>query len=258
MALTDDLDSLFSCVMLQEIKGYEISNFYSFSKLYIVEDYERNLDLELVGLVGIDLDLVEHEDYSPRCWGNHVTVDKNENSANLNVIKGIGSSNYYSKYCGSVLLQIISYYDIDISILSEEAMMVLLCVDSTYLMYDFNQANCKKWLVDILELPELYELCKKYSRKDFEALHQKYNLKSKIKMFNGELKTGLDLKGLSELFDLPFILPKFKFNETNTYIDKGLPLWKYKDFKVEVEANGGEIFSEALTSKDFIKFSYVL
>lgn len=134
MCLTDDLDSLFSCKLLEQIKGYEISHFYSFNTLYRYENLESNLKL-----CGVDMDLC-----TGRCWGNHVTGINNPNSANLNVIENINSNNYYSKYAGSVVLQIISYYKLDINKLSNEAKMILLCIDSTFLMYGFNQNNCKK------------------------------------------------------------------------------------------------------------------
>ena len=248
MCLTDDLDSLFSCLLLEQIKGYEISHFYSFSQLYKADNYKNN-----VKLCGIDMDLCHG-----RCWGNHVTLSKNSKGANLNTIKNIGIYNYYSKYCGSVLLQIISYYNYDISNLSEEAKMVLLCVDSTYLMYDFNQNNCKHWLVDILELPELFQLCEKHSREDFKELIEKYNLKKKIFVNEeGKLKTGIDLKGLSDLFNLSFILPENTFTGIETYTDKGLQLYQYNGFKNKIEASGGEVFTQALTNKDYIKISYL-
>lgn len=247
MCLTDDLDSYFSCLLLQQIKGYEISHFYTFSKLYKADGYVNN-----VKICGIDMDLLKG-----RCWSNHVTKINNPKSANLNVIQNIGINNYYSKYCGSTLLQIISYYDYDISDLSDEAKMVLLCVDSTFLMYGFNEENCKHWLVDILNLPDMFQLCKEHSREEFKQLIDKYNLKNKIYVDEyGELKTGIDLEGLSNLFDLPFLLPRNKLTEISAYGNVGMDYYKYNNFKNKLEENGGAIFSQALVSKNYIKLSY--
>ena len=247
MCLTDDIDSLFSCILLEKIKGYEISHFYSFSKLYRGTDYKGNIKL-----CGVDMDLCEG-----RCWGNHPTGFNNPNSANINVIKGIDTNNYFHKYAGSVLLQIISYYDVDISMLSEEALMVLLAVDTTFKQYAFNPSLAKYYLVDVLELPQLYELCKEHKQKEFYDLIEKYKLYKKISVgADGILKSSIDLNGLSELFNMSFCLPKNQFKCTHEYIDKGLPLYQFNRFKADLEANGGQIFSQALTKKNFIKLSY--
>lgn len=247
MCLTDDIDSLSSCILLNKIKGYEITNFYSFNTLY---DMENKSNTEK--LIGVDMDLAKYS-----CWGNHVTGINNIKSANLNVIENIGINNYYSKYCGSVLLQIISYYNMDINNLSDEAKMVLLCVDSTYLMYNFNSANCKKWLVDILELPELFQLCKEHSRADFQELINKYNLKSKIIVDeNGYLQTNIDLQGLSTLFNVSFFMPKNRFTKNLNLKDVGINTSKYLNYVKKLNSEGKEVFSQAITNKDFIKLSY--
>lgn len=247
MCLTDDLDSLFSCKLLEQIKGYEITHFYSFNTLYRADTYKRNE----YKLIGVDMDMAEYS-----CWGNHVTGINNPNSANLNVIQNIGSNNYYSKYCGSVVLQIISYYNYDISNLSDEAKMILLCIDSTFLMYGFNPNNCKKWLVDILELSELYELCKKHTKQEFEQLQRTYNLKKKIFVEDDELQTGIDLKGLNELFNLSFILPKNNFIENLNFKDIGISTYNYNNFIKKLHNDGNKVFTQAQTNKTFIKLSY--
>lgn len=247
MCLTDDLDSLSSCILLNKIKGYEITNFYSFNTLY---DMENKTNTEK--LIGVDMDLAKYS-----CWGNHVTGINNDKSANLNVIENIGINNYYSKYCGSVLLQIISFYDVDISKLSDEAKMVLLCVDSTYLMYNFNVANCKKWLVDILELPELFKLCKEHTREDFKELQIKYKLKSKIIVNeNGYLQTNINLQELSTLFNVSFFMPKNRFIENLSLKDVGINTSQYPNFIKKLNNEGKEVFSQAITNKNYIKLSY--
>lgn len=247
MCLSDDLDSLASCILLQKIKGYQISHFYSFSKLYRGDNYKENEKL-----CGIDIDLV-----NGRCWGNHVTGIKNPKSANLNVIKNINMNNYYSKYAGSTILQIISCYDIDINNLSDEAKIVLLSIDSTYLSYYFNKDTCKYWLVDLLQLNSLWDTLLQLDKKDYEQVINKYNLKSKITIDkDGYLKTNIDLQGLSTLFDVSFFMPKIKFTENGSYIDKGINYYQYNSFKKQLEENGGSIFSQALTNKTFIKLSY--
>lgn len=250
MCLTDDIDSLFSCILLQQIKEYEISHFYSFSRLYRGNDFKSNLKL-----CGIDMDL-----NVGRCWGNHTTLNYNENSANINVIKGINQNTYYSKYAGSTALEIISYYDYDISNLTEEALMVLLCIDGMYIPFfpwkiDFSGTQ-RKYLKD-MKLDILIDVAEKHTKQEFINVIEKYKLNKKIFMSeDGELKTSIDLKALSELFNLLFILPKNRFGVTNTYTDKGLSLYQFSQFKKDLAEHGGKIFTQAFTNKNYIKFSY--
>lgn len=85
---------------ITKIKGYEISHFYSFDKMYKAADFKRNK----YKLIGIDMDLIADGDYYPRCWGNHPTGFKNKNSANINVIQGISNVDYFKN------MQEVHYY----------------------------------------------------------------------------------------------------------------------------------------------------
>lgn len=248
MCLTDDLDSLFSCLLLQKIKKYEITHFYSFNTLYkLIEADGQNQ------LCGVDMDLIQG-----RCWGNHVVGHNNPQSANLNTILNINSNNYYTKYAGSVLLQIISYYNLDISMLSEEAKMVLLAIDSTFLMYNFNKSNAKRYIVDILELEELWEILERHKNIDFEKLNAKYNLKSKITMSkDGYLQTNIKLSELDSLFkSVSFILPKNQFNIRRKYKDVAVNRFEYDSLIEKLAREDIKVFSQAQTNKTFFKLSY--
>lgn len=251
--LTNDLDSLFSCIILEKIKGYPIEYFYDFNSLWESE-------YSFMGkCIGVDLDIIFNQ---CEAWGNHTTIlyddVYNANCANLNIIDKIGRDNYYEKYAGSTLLTIMSYYDWDISKYSEEAKMVLLCIDSTYLGYYSNweifKNRNKYYLVDVLEFEELYKLQQKYKRKDFELLQAKYKLKSKIEMQEGRLSTGIDLEGLSKLFNLPFVLPEDNFKQIKRFKDIAISLNKTKEYpsKDTLKAN---VFTMALTNKNFLKLS---
>lgn len=254
MCLTDDLDSLFGCIILQQIKGYKISRFYSFNKLYNSKSYKETK----MKVIGVDMDLVEYA-----CWGNHVTGIKNPRSANLNVISRIDKYNYTEKYGGSTLLEIISYYDYDISKLSDEAKMVLLCIDSAYLGYFYNDINMRianhEYLCNVLELEELYLIQKRHTREDFEAIKEKYKLDEKI-YYNkntGRLKTKIDLERLSLLFNLPFALPKDKFVKKDDYIVDKVYVDDYDNFVYYKQKQGYKVFTQAQISKNLIKLSYI-
>lgn len=246
MCLSDDIDSLFSCLLLNKIKSYKISHFYSFDKMYKADIYKSNKKL-----CGIDMDLKDG-----RCWGNHPTGFINPKSANINRIMDINTNNYYEKYAGSTLLQIISYYDINISNLTEEQMMVLLCVDTTFKQYSFNSALSKYYLCDILKLPQLYKLCTEHTQEEFYEILVKYNLHKKIKMNNGKLQTEIDLDGLSKLFNLSFLLPKNEFTLINEYYDIGVNVNNLDKELKKIADENMIVFSSAMTNRNYIKLSY--
>ncbi|OAA90148.1 hypothetical protein [Clostridium coskatii] len=248
--LSDDLDSLFSTILLNQIKGYEVTHFYDFSNIYKAIGYKQTNEV-----VAVDVDTI----YT-KCWSNHVVPFNNPDSANLNQVEDIDRYNYCSKFAGSTLLEITSLYDIDISMLSEEAKLVLLSVDSTFLMYNFNKDNCKKILVNVLELPELFELCKKYSNNQakFYKVQDKYKMKQKIHINDdGMLETSIDLEGLSKLFGMSFILPKNKFQATHTLHIEHLYDVQLDAFIKQLQENHKTIFSAARTRKNYIKLSYI-
>lgn len=250
MCLSDDLDSLFSCILLEKILGYEITHFYSFNELFRGDNYINNGTT----LAGIDMDIVA-KDYF--CWGNHVAGTYNPNSANINTILEIGNINYLHKYAGSCLLQIISYYDLDISMLSEEAKMILLAVDTTFKMYGFNKENCKHYLVDILELEDLYKLCEQHKQQEFYDLIKKYNLHEKIYINDDMLETSIDLKSLEKIFGISFILPKIKFKLVHTYNDVGVNSYQYFQLEEKLKSEGRIIFTKAWTNRNYLKLSYI-
>ena len=246
MCLSDDIDSLFSCVALNIIKEYEITHFYNFNSLY------RQKGSGKYKLIGVDMDLIKG-----RSFGNHPTGVFNPLGANLNIAEGINTNNYTKKYAGSCILTILSLYDVDISQLTEEAKMVLLSIDASFKMYGFNKDNCRKWIKDILGFDELYELFENHPVGVFYDLIDKYKLYKKIHIDEkGTLETEIDLQGLSELFNVSFSMPKNSFIKTNTYHDKGVATADYTAFCKQLKENNKEIFSQAIVKKTFIKLSY--
>lgn len=238
LCLSDDIDSFFSCIILNKLKGYEIKWFYNFNSIYFSTDYKEDTKC-----IAVDADLTNNR----RCWGNHVTLE-NPNSANLNTIMGINCNNYTSKYCGSTLLEIISYYNINLSDLSEEQKMVLLAIDSTYLGYWFkNGYYCKKYL-KLMELDCLLEVLSRHTKQEFKELDDKYNLnKGKIYIKDGQLKTNIELDKLGELF------PKLSFNlPQNTYKKKRNFEIVQNTYQIHEKE---QIFSCARTYKNALRYS---
>ena len=248
LCLSNDLDSLLSCIFLKQIKGYEISHFYKFDTIGKIQGHKHTAG----SLIGVDISLTKG-----KTWDNHVAMlskdDKfNINSANLNIVNRISRDNYTSKYCGSTVLQILSYYDYDISQFSEEALMILMCIDSSYLpFYTSFKDTGTHYMKDILEFPELVELTERHTKAEFEQLNIKYNLKSPIEVKNGYLHTDIDLAELSKVFLMPISLPKDGFELLKEFKQDGVPLTK-GNYNI---AKPDGLFSVAVTGRDYYKYS---
>lgn len=250
LCLSNDLDSLLSCVFLKQIKGYDISHFYTFSAIGQVRGYKHVPK----SLIGVDIALE-----TGKTWDNHVSMFNrndciNELSANINAINRISRQNYTSKFCGSTVLQILSYYDYDISKLSEEALMILMCIDSSYLpFYTSFKPTGTHYMKDIFEFPQLVELTERHTEFEFEQLNRRYSLKAPITVKKGYLHTDIDLARLSEVFLMPMELPTDKFDGLAEFEEDGVPLTK-GNYNI---AKPDGLFSVAVTGRDYYKYSAV-
>ncbi|GIP51820.1 hypothetical protein [Paenibacillus vini] len=248
LCLSNDLDSLLSCLYLKHVKGYEINYFYDFTALYNANNTGKPL-------IGVDMALERG-----KVWDNHITKlsrsDKvNPDSANVNAVTGISRDNYYTKYCGSTLLQIISFYNIPLP-LSREGKIILLAIDSTFLGYfhnDFRAIN-RNWL-EQLELYELLHMLDSGIHKsEFYRVKQQYNLDAPIKVNeNGILETEIDLAAMQGFFDFPLSLSAEKFNQTYTFNQTSkFEMDRNKEFS---KHNINGLFSIALTHKNKFKYT---
>ena len=235
------------------VKGWKPNYFnYNFTSMGLTEDANGD------EIIGVDLSLCHGKTFD-----NHVVLlnandDYNYQSANFNIIDEISRENYFSKYCGSTLLMIWSLYDIPLP-KSEEAKMILLCIDSTfkgfYSGYPLPREANKKYLIDYMEFPELYQVLKDHKQQsDFTALIRKYNLSGKIRLEKGYLKTDIDLEGLRKVFDLPFLLPGEPFYRKEQYKSNasGLSRGNYNLSRDDISEN---MYSIALTKRDYINYS---
>lgn len=248
LCLSNDLDSLLSCLYLKQNKEYNINYFYDFTALYKANDTGKPL-------IGVDMALERG-----KVWDNHITKlsrsDKvNPDSANVNAVTGISRDNYYTKFCGSTLLQIISYYSIPLPI-SREGKIILLAIDSTFLGYyhnDFRAIN-RNWL-EQLELYELLHMLDSGIHKsEFYRVKQQYNLDAPIKVNeNGKLETEIDLAAMQGFFDFPLSLSAEKFNQTHTFNQTSkFEMDRNKEFS---KHNINGLYSIALTHKNKFKYT---
>ncbi len=142
LILTDDLDSLLGCAIIQSVKpNWKIEQAmifkgnkkrYEQGKDSVLKDYLGITSNATHECIGVDLALQQG-----KCFDNHLYrisgADKiNQESINLNNVFGITKQSYYKKYCSSTVLLLWSLYDLPKENLSEELMMVLLAIDGTY------------------------------------------------------------------------------------------------------------------------------
>lgn len=251
LCLTDDIDSLLSCIYLNQVKGYDINYFYTFDKMYMTDEANPK------DVIAVDADFT-----NAKCWGNHVTMINhndtyNSNCANLNVIDRISRENYFQKYCGSTVLQIMSYYDISLPD-SELARMILLAIDSTFAGYyspyeNDNKAN-KYYLCEVLQFEELYDILTRHTRADFIGLIREYSLDEKIIAYNGSLRTSIDLQRLEDVFLMPISLPDKEFRLVKSYKTMTHSL-SWNNTHTTKEHLHDNIISLAVTGKNYISYT---
>lgn len=244
--LSDDLDSLVGCSLLEKVKGVEIGYFYNFKELY--KGTERD-----VKAIGVDIALE-----NGRTFDNHVTMlnhkDRyNKMSINPNNIDNVSRDNYTDKYALSTALLIWSLYDIELPS-TDEGKMVLLSIDSAFLgHYNDKFKPIQNKYLSKLGFDELIDLQERYSLDEFRAVQRKYRMNSKIVMIKKELRTTLPLEEISDVLELELILPHNTFLVNNTLEISNESLNKYTGYSKDYIENGQtKIFSLALTGKNYI------
>ncbi|HSH50520.1 MAG TPA: hypothetical protein VK982_02245 [Bacteroidales bacterium] len=247
LCLSDDIDSFGGSIVLNKIKGYKITHFYTFNAIGTYKQVKKG------NLIGVDIDLTEG-----KTWGNHVTMlskydTYNKECANINVINKISRENYYSKFCGSTLLQILSYYNVDISNLTEEQLEILICIDTGFKQYYFNKKIFIHYYKDVLEYPQFVDIVSKHNKQYFYNIIKKYKLHEKIHVKNGYLKTKIDLAGLSRVFSIPISLPTQKFNLITEFKTDAKSI-KKSNYNVVKDK---DIFSLAVTNRNFYVYSKI-
>ena len=271
LILTDDIDSLLSCAIIQTThpnwKIEQIMIFKGNKKRYDRGDDALLKDfLGVTGnathkeCIGVDLALS-----NGKCFDNHLsrissTDDINNEAINFNLVHGITKDNYFKKYCSSTVLLVWSLYDLPKEELSDELMMVLLAIDGTYT----GQFNCngkyayltRKCLVEDLDLPEFYECLKRHTREEFEEIKSKYNLDAKVKLHRGYIETDINIEAINEVLaqytNVHIEVPKDKFRLHKTFADVFTP---FSDLVRSTKEIVGNPYCLALTRKNYMNYS---
>lgn len=232
LQVSDDIDSIFSAVLLNKLFGCKITSYYDFTQIYF-----NNLDdLKSENMIGVDISYVynRHKD-GIRTFDNHVSkkvaMDTiNPRAVNVNVYENLNgySNSYYDKFCGSTLIQIISLYDCwDLLIREEEQgltdkqLAILLAIDSTHLGKFKGYESYDMWR-EYVGLERFDGILKKYSLNAFNHLINEIKLNSKIEYKNGKWITKVNLEYIQQEFPmLDFDLSSITFNKVMPMGERG-------------------------------------
>lgn len=200
LVLSDDLDSLLSCAILNKIMNWKIRYFYDFEHLYISENSTKNAEQR----VWVDVAVLNGE----KAFDNHVSMvslkdRRSNNMINPNVMCYITNENYADKYAGSTALLIWSLYGLPLP-KSDEGKMILLAIDSAFKGHyssKFEERNTF-FLREVLGYDELVRLMERRTVNNFYEIIAKYGLNKKIKYINGKIQTDLNIQTIGKLLDI--------------------------------------------------------
>lgn len=222
MILTDDVDSLMSCIVLNKLKGYEIRYFYDCSHTTnsqaIYTDVNINTNVNVNEIVGVDFAL---EGF--KTWDNHVTrITSNDpcNPLSANLNNCITRNSYYSKYLVSTFFTICWYYGIDFTKWSNEQLLILSAIDGMY--HPFKEENKRYKTTARRHFKELnVEFLSDFIQcniKDIIEIENDLHLKDKILINDeGYLTTDIDLWWISKIFNISVELPTSQFESSGVY-----------------------------------------
>ncbi len=209
LVLSDDIDSLTSCAVLNMIKGWKVRYFYDFNTIYADKTMQKRRNRKC---------WVDIATYKGHAFDNHVSLISdwdtwNTNMINLNQMCQVTNDNYTDKYAGSTLLTIWSVYDLPLPE-TEVGKMLLLCIDSAYKGFyspAFHDMQ-KYYLVDVMGLDGLYSVIQRHTAEEFEDLIAEYGLRKKITYWDGEIYTCLPLDRIGQAIGIDLnVIPKSEY-----------------------------------------------
>lgn len=226
VTLSNDLDSLISCCLLDYLFGLKINYFYDFRSISQLDH------TDIRNSIGVDIALK-----NGLCFDNHLTrlTSKsyvNEQSANINVATGGNWVRYTDKFAMSTLIQIWSLYDLPLPS-SYEGKMILLCTDVGFKgFYDSRFKATFLNYLEQLEMMELVELLETHTIEEMYDFYRKNLLHTGIEMYATRQQKGelyftedslireVDVNWISEHLGFPVALPQGSFETITRFKTK--------------------------------------
>ncbi|WP_047152178.1 hypothetical protein [Aneurinibacillus tyrosinisolvens] len=281
MMMSPDIDSFFSCAMLNCLMDYETKFFFNYGKLYAHESVDLK-SFNLDQLLAVDLDVIYQyeKDKWIKCWGNHLTKMcpqdiENPECANLNQIVGAmrsdGNRITYSqkKRAISTAIQIASYYDLfrredgSPKTLIESQKMFLWCVDAMFVAGKSESfGHMAKQFMKELDFECISDVLNK-PRNDFYKFMDQYNITARNGRIwidsEGYMRSTINLDQLQEeVFPrMDLSLPDGKFIEIASFrtprISKNDN--NLDNNKMKYVRKSPNLFTSVLPYKNQIRFS---
>ncbi|WP_446897711.1 hypothetical protein ACSVC9_12040 [Clostridium sp. LBM24168] len=216
MALSNDIDSLLSCAILEKYNNWKTKFFYNFYGLY----KEKGMKVIPNSAVGIDIDLI-----NGRCLGNHIGDSNNNDCINLNKLCGITRDKYYSKFAMSTAITVLSILGINIDDFTEKQKEIILAIDCGFKSYYYNKLLAGHYIAKVLEYPSLIKILEKHDKSYFYNIIDKYRLYADIDVDDtGHLVTDVKLAELSKILNIDLDLPKQEFIKFKEFeVKTGIP-----------------------------------
>lgn len=254
LVLSDDIDSLASCALLKQIKGWNIRYFYNFEEFHASKELKNGINEKC----WVDVAVAKGKGFD-----NHVSMltmwdNWNRELVNINRNLAISRENYHEKYAGSTLLQIYSLYDIPLP-KTEEGKMILLSIDSAFkgFFYGSYHGMQRFHLEGILGLTELYECVQRHTEKEFNEIGAEYGIKEKIEIKDGKLQTNMDLKKISKELEVNIEVPKEDFIKFKELKNSMVVCYNYNGFENTTDLSPN-FATFAFTGKNKCKFSKII
>lgn len=258
LVLTNDIDSLLSCVLLTRLKGWKIKYFYDFSYLYASKTLKG---CKFNEKVYVDCSVIKG-----KCLDNHVNRlskqdDYNKEMINPNILMGVTRDNYTDKYNLSTALMVWSLFNITLP-KSEEGKMILLAIDGGYAGYYRGfRTQTFNYLVNVLNMRELYDCLSRHTEEEFKKIVKKYKLMGHIK-FNEEglLSTDIKLDKIGKALGFNILLPVEEYIKWKEYVEMDYKI-RGENKKEEIETLEGiyhALFSIAVTYSKGVRYSLLV
>lgn len=263
LIMTNDMDSLLSCMFLKHYFGLEINSFYSFYSMSKINSADQRES------IGVDCALKEG-----KCFDNHMVRSDassyiNVQSANINNVSGVHRERYTDKFAMSTLIQLYALYNIPLPE-SKQGKMILLCCDVGFKgYYDERFRDTFLSYLEKFEMMELVEILEMYTKDQMYWFMLRADLDLSIRLQQSGKNQGklcfessgnnpdlqarwadeINLEWYEQHLGFPVELPEASFETVEKYAAKTID-WNELDAKTMQKA-----FSYAFINKRKIMIS---
>lgn len=266
LVCTDDLDSLMSCLLILMYRpNMKIGAYFDYRD-GMYENIFNDDVMTQENTIYVDCSSIKKGD---KCISNHLTSINgkihNVNDINLNSLdNNYRDKNYFHKYNLSTFLLLVSIFSHEGYEINNKVGQVLsLCFDSSYKAYyqpsKYADSRVqKRYLQDILELHDIYDVQLDMTKKEFTNIQLDQNLNSKVYADTEGIRTfeQVDLEMLCKYLNITTDLKCLDGIYAMTKASKSTT--KHISKMRDLDLQNTYITSFAITSRNNVSFSFEL